>query len=217
MCRTELNHPLDTHIHHVPQSFLRNYSVLVWTCWVMRSASSLSRCIFCYKSFVLQVENIHLSHVHFLILYIGSYNYSKKWHVILFEALLEHWVGLKVHIWRIYSEDRVTVIPCEDFDSVPVTLFHDSNLLNIADFAILPSVAEWSTWLCRVNTTNDDIFDSFLGAIDRNIGIINMAAKHSNDFMLGKIGMHKHKHLDFKCKVNTIRLLIPADELLAWH
>jgi hypothetical protein len=44
-----------------------------------------------------------------------------------------------------------------------------------------------------------------------------MAAKHSNDFMLGKIGMHKHKHLDFKCKVNTIRLLIPADELLAWH
>lgn len=92
--RAELDHPFDAHVHHVPQGFLRNYTVLVRACSVLWSGANLPLHVLCWESLILEVKNIHLGHVHFLLLVVWTYDDSEERNVVLLETLLEHGVCL---------------------------------------------------------------------------------------------------------------------------
>ena len=214
----EFNHPLNTHIYHVPHVFLRNDPELVWTCAIMRPRPHLAIGILLgVQPLILEVEHVHLSAMHVLLADVGANDHAEEWHVVAFEGLLEHWVGLQVHVGGIDSEHGVAMIPSKYLDLIHHTLLHDAHLFNGTYLAILAPITQIRTWFSGIYPADNDVLDSVVSAPDQNIRIIYLSCEHPYDLVLREVGMDVHKYLYLECKVDPVRLLLPGQELLARH
>lgn len=133
----------------------------------------------------------------------------------MIECTLVAGVRLKVHAWWIDLEHGVTMVPSEHFDAVRLTLLHDSHLFERVELTILLPVSILrSTWLCRIDSTYNDVLHSLICTTYLNIGLVYVTAKKSNHLMLRQICVNEHQHLHLEGKIDAVGLLIPFWVLL---
>lgn len=99
------------------------------------------------------------------------------------------------------------MIPGKLDHTVFVHLLLYFDLLVIRDLTVLESHrGSLDAGLRGIDLAYDQIPDRLAAALHARTAIIGLSTEHTNNFVLGKVGVDIHQHLHLKGKVDPIRL-----------